>query len=223
VIYHLSRLVHADRIPSLDVFLDSPMAVDVTEVFRNFRECFDEPTWQLIMANESPLRFPGLRMVRDVQESKAINHHKQPCIIMSTSGMCTAGRIKHHLRSNIGRAASTVLFVGYQAQGTLGRQILEGHPLVRIHGRQWKVKAAIRHIDGFSGHADRSALLKWVGHLRRPPRHVFLTHGEEAAGEHFAADITRQFGWPVSLPEYRQTVDLERLADSSKGGTAGSR
>ncbi len=214
LIYYLSRLVHAGRIPTLDVFLDSPMAVDVTDVFRNFRECFDEPTWQLIMSNESPLRFPGLAMVRSVQESKAINHHKRPCIIMSTSGMCTAGRIKHHLRNNIGRAESTVLFVGYQAQGTLGRQILEGNPLVRIHGRQWKVKAAVRHIDGFSGHADRTALLRWVGHLRRPPRHVFLTHGDEAAGEHFAAEITRQFGWPVSLPAYRQTVDLGGPTDS---------
>ncbi len=208
VIYYLSRLRHAGRIPELDVLLDSPMAVDVMDVFRNFRECFDEATWQLIMANESPLRFPGLTMVRSVEESKAINDRPHSSIIMATSGMCTAGRIKHHLRLNIGRADSTILFVGYQAPGTLGRQILDGNPLVRIHGRQWKVKAAIRHIDGFSGHADRAALLHWIGHLRNPPRQVFLTHGEELAAEHLAGEIRRQFGWPVSIPQYGQTVEL---------------
>ena len=108
---------------------------------------------------------------------------------MAPSGMCSAGRIKHHLRLNIGRADSTILFVGYQAQGTLGRQILEGSRFVRIHGREWKVKAQIRQLDGFSGHADRSALLRWIGHLQRPPQHVFLTHGEEEAARHFAGEI----------------------------------
>ncbi len=214
LIYHISRLAHANRIPYLEVFLDSPMAVDVTDVFRHYRECFDQQTWKLIMSNESPLRFPGLNMIRGIQESKAINQHDKPCIIMSTSGMCTAGRIKHHLRKNIGRAESTILFVGYQAHGTLGRQILDGNPLVRIHGRQWKVKADIRRIDGFSGHADRSALLRWIGNLQRPPRHVFLTHGDEAAAESFAGEVTRQFGWPVSVPLYRESADLGPVANS---------
>lgn len=208
VIYYISRLVHAGRINPIDVFLDSPMAVNVMEVFRHYRECFDEETWDLIMSNEPPLRFPGLTMVRSVADSKAINSHHKPCIIMSTSGMCTAGRIKHHLRANIGRAESTILFVGYQAHGTLGRQILEGNSLVRIHGRQWKVKANIERIDGFSGHADRQALLRWVGNLQAPPRHVFLTHGDEEASTQFAATLTQQHGWPVSIPHYRDTAEL---------------
>jgi metallo-beta-lactamase family protein len=212
VVYYLSRLVHAGRIPQLPVFLDSPMAVDVTEVFCNYREFFDQETWQLIMSNQSPLRFPGLTMVRDKQQSKAINALKQPCIIMSTSGMCTAGRIKHHLRMNIVRPDSTILFVGYQAHGTLGRQILDGNPLVRIHGRQWKVKAQIARLEGFSGHADRQGLLRWVGHLERPPRHIFLTHGEATAAERFAELLRDKVSSPVSIPQYRQ---VEVLAASA--------
>ncbi len=208
LIYHLGRLVHAGRMPHVDTFLDSPMAVDVTTIFRKYPECFDAETWKLIMSNEPPLGFPGLRMAHSVQESKAINERQQPCIIMAPSGMCSAGRIKHHLRLNIGRAESTILFVGYQAQGTLGRQILEGNRFVRIHGREWKVKAQIRQLDGFSGHADRSALLQWIGNLKRAPRHVFLTHGDEEAARHFAGEIQQRFGWPASLPTYQQAVDL---------------
>ncbi len=208
LMYHISRLVHADRIPDIPIYLDSPMAVDVTEIFRRFRDCYDEPTWELISSNEPPLRFPGLRMVRGVEESKAINRVKGPHIVMATSGMCTAGRIKHHLRNNIGDARSTILFVGYQAHGTLGRQILEGSPLVRIHGRQWKVKAEVRRIDGFSGHADRLGLLKWVGNLRSAPKEIFLVHGEEEAANSFAQLIKQRLSWKTTVPAYRQTTEL---------------
>ncbi|MHB8970308.1 MAG: MBL fold metallo-hydrolase RNA specificity domain-containing protein [Pirellulaceae bacterium] len=208
LIYFLGRLVHAKRIPHVDAFLDSPMAVDVTTIFRKHRECFDADTWRLIQSHEQPLRFAGLHMAHSVEESKAINARREPCIIMAPSGMCSAGRIKHHLRLNIGRADSTILFIGYQAAGTLGRQILEGGRFVRIHGREWPVKAQIRQLDGFSGHADRSALLRWIGNLRRAPQHIFLTHGEEAAAQHFASEIQQRFGWPVSLPEFLQTVEL---------------
>ncbi len=211
LLYYLSRLVHARRIPYLDVFLDSPMAVDVMEVFRNYRECFDEETWELIMSNEPPLQFPGLQLVRSSQQSRTINDRRKPCIIMSTSGMCTAGRIKHHLRHNIGRQESTILFVGYQAHGTLGRQILEGDSPVRIHGRQWKVKARVERIDGFSGHADRAALLRWISHLQQPPRQVFLTHGDEQASRQLASSIEQRLGWAVSVPEFGDVVDLEAL------------
>lgn len=210
LIYHFGRLVHARRIPHVDVILDSPMAVDVTTIFRKHRECLDEETWKLIMSNEHPLSFPGLQMARTVDESKAINQRRRPCIIMAPSGMCSAGRIKHHLQLNIGRADSTILFVGYQAYGTLGRQILEGSRFVRIHGREWKVKAQIRQLDGFSGHADRSALLAWIGNLQQAPEQVFLTHGEETAARHLAGQIEQRFGWPVSVPAYQ---DVAQLAD----------
>ncbi len=209
LVYYISRLVHARRIPELDVFLDSPMAVDVTEIFRNYQDCFDAETWQLIVSRESPLRFPRLRMVRSVADSKAIKQHKNPCIIMATSGMCTAGRIKHHLRANIERHESTILFVGYQAQGTLGRQIEEGAERVRIHGRQWNVRATIDRIDGFSGHADRAGLMNWLSHLQSPPQRVFLTHGDQAASLHFADLIRDELGWPVSVPEFGDVVELD--------------
>lgn len=208
LLYYISRLAHAGRIPMLTVFLDSPMAVDVMEVFRNFRECFDQDTWEMIMANEPPLRFPGLQMVRSSKESKTINDWKDPCIIMATSGMCTAGRIKHHLRKNIGRANSTILFVGYQAAGTLGRQILEGQSVVRIHGRQWKVKANIERLDGFSGHADRQALFRWISNLKQSPQQIFLAHGDQQASQSFAQLIHQRLGWNATIPQYLETIDL---------------
>lgn len=208
LMYYISRLVHANRIPHIDVFLDSPMAIDITEIFRHYQDYFDDETWQLIASQEPPLRFPGLHMIRSVADSKEVNTYKKPCIIMSTAGMCTAGRIKHHLKANIGRAESTILFVGYQAEGTLGRQILEGNSLVRIHGRQWKVKAQIERIEGFSGHADRGGLMQWLSHLKAAPTHVFLTHGEERASLAFAKQVADKLNWPASVPHYGDVVDL---------------
>ncbi len=209
LMYYISRLVHEDRIPDITIFLDSPMAVDVTDIFRRYRDCFDQETWDLITSGDTPLHFPGLRMAHSTEESKAINEHTMPCVIMATSGMCTGGRIKHHLRQNIGRPESTILFVGYQGNGTLGRQILDGNRQVRIHGRQWPVRAKVAQIYGFSGHADRSGLLRWIGNLEQAPRQVFLTHGEQSAANSLAQQINSQFGWPVSIPEYQSVAELE--------------
>ncbi len=209
LVYHLNRLLRAGLIPPVPVFLDSPMAADVTDIFRRHRECFDLEAWQLITAGDSPLSFPGLKMVRSVYDSKEINRHKGPAIIMATSGMCTAGRIKFHLRQNIGRPACTILFAGYQARGTLGRQILDGNPDVRIHGRQCHVKAWVEQIHGFSGHADRSGLLRWLGYFKNPPRRLFLTHGEEDEAIALRKSIREELQWDVTVPEYRQTVELE--------------
>jgi metallo-beta-lactamase family protein len=208
LIYHLSRLRHARRIPPVPVFLDSPMAADVTDVFRRHPECFDLETWQLITSGDSPLSFPGLTMTRTVDQSKAINDHRGPAIIMATSGMCTAGRIKFHLCRNINRPESTILFVGYQAQGTLGRQILSGNPEVRIHGRQYRVEARVEQIEGFSGHADQPALMRWLGCFQDPPQRLFLTHGEEDQALSLADRVRRELGWQVSVPEYRQVIEL---------------
>jgi metallo-beta-lactamase family protein len=208
LMYYISGLLHAGRIPAMPVFLDSPMAVDVTEIFQHYRDCFDEETWALIAAGGKPLSFSGLTMVRTVEESKAINQVQQPCIIMSTSGMCTAGRIKHHLRQNIGRSESTILFVGFQSAGTLGRQILDGNPQVRIHGQLRPVKARVAQIFGFSGHADRPALMRWLSNLKSPPQHVFLTHGEEQAALSLARHIDETLHWPLTVPNYLQAVEL---------------
>ncbi len=208
LLYHLGRLVNERRIPPVPVYLDSPMAVHATEIFRNHRECFDEDAWNLINAGERPLRFPGLTMVRSVEESKSINRLREPAVIMASSGMCTAGRIKHHLAHNIHRSECTILFVGFQADGTLGRLILNGKPEVRILGREYKVRAKTARITGFSGHADRDALLRWLGHFKQPPEHLFLTHGEQDAAKSLAEAIREQLGWKVVVPEYQQVASV---------------
>ena len=184
------------------------MAVDVTEIYRGLGDFFDADTLAMMADNRPPLRFPGLTLCRSVKESKAINDYRKPCIIMASSGMCTAGRIKHHLRQNIGNPASTVLFVGYQGQGSLGRQIVEKNPVVRIHGADHKVRAQIRQIYGFSGHADRTGLLRWIGNLKHAPRQIFLTHGEENAAQRLADEIRTRWSWPVTIPNYGDAIEL---------------
>ncbi len=208
LLYYIGRLVHDDRIPDVKVFLDSPMAVDVTNIFRKYRECFDQEAWELIGSKQSPLQFPGLHMARTASQSKEINNERDPCIIMATSGMCTGGRIKHHLRRNISRPESTILFVGYQAYGTLGRMISDGKPEVRIHGRNCEVKAQVASIYGFSGHADRKALMRWIGNFKEEPKNIFLTHGEEDAALSLAKTIREAKGWTASVPEFQEVVDL---------------
>jgi metallo-beta-lactamase family protein len=178
------------------------------EVFRRHREYLDAETWNLISAGEPLFDYRMLRLSRTVEESKAINRLSEPAVIMATSGMCTAGRIKHHLRQNLPRAESTILFVGYQGQGTLGRQILEGNDTVRIHGRSWPVQARVAQLYGLSAHADRSALLKWLGYFRQPPRQLFLTHGEESVALGFAEHLRGTLGWNVGVPEYRECAEL---------------
>jgi len=209
LMYHLSRLVREDRIPYLMMFLDSPMAVDVTDVFLQHTEYLDEETHRLFKDGEPPFRFPGLRLVRSAAESKAINSIKGSAVIMAGSGMCTGGRIKHHLKHNITRPECTILFVGYQAEGTLGRLILRGEDEVRIHGQYYPVRAQVQQIPGFSAHADRSALLRWLGHLRTPPKKVILTHGEESAIQSLAQAVRRELGWETLAPHYLETLELE--------------
>jgi metallo-beta-lactamase family protein len=209
VLYYLNRLLQADRIPHLVVFVDSPMAISVTEVFKDHPELFDDAMKELMEAGHSPFGFSGLKMTRSVDQSKAINNIRGTSIIIAGSGMCTGGRIKHHLVHNIYRKESTILFVGYQAEGTLGRQILSGAREVRILGQNWRRKAGIRRISGFSAHADQPALLRWLGGLTRPPRRLFLTHGEADAIRVLAAKIEQEKGWQPLAPEYGQRIDLE--------------
>jgi metallo-beta-lactamase family protein len=185
------------------------MAVDVTEIYARFRNFFDDETWELIRARQSPLSFPGLQLVRTADESKAINNVAGPAVIMSSSGMCTAGRIKHHLRNNIEKVEATILFVGHQGVGTLGRQILDGAREVRIHGGKYRVQARIAQIYGFSGHADRSQLLKWITNLKVPPRRVFLTHGDEDVALELGRYIEKEQHWRVRVPQYNEAADLD--------------
>ncbi|MCP3906350.1 MAG: MBL fold metallo-hydrolase [Planctomycetes bacterium] len=209
LIYHFGRLVHDDRIPDIRIFLDSPMAVDVTSLFLRHRRYLDDETQRLMATNEPPLKYHGLKLVRSAKQSKAINRHRDPCVIMSTSGMCTAGRIKHHLRLNIERPQSTILFVGYQPHGTLGRQILEGRDRVRIHGRSYDVRATIDQIHGMSAHADRDDLLRWIAHLQPKPRGIFLNHGEYDAQQSLAEAVAERTGAEVRVPEFGEEIRLD--------------
>lgn len=208
LMYHLSELLHEDRIPHLLAFVDSPMAINVTEVFKHHREYFDKEMLRLIDNNKSPLHFPSLIPTRRVSESKAINRIKGSCIIVAGSGMCTGGRIKYHLVNNISRPESTVLFIGYQARGTLGREIVEGAEKVRIHGQIRPVKASIRRINGFSAHADQSELLRWFSGFRAQPKQLFVVHGEQKVTELFAGVVQKNYNWNVSVPQYLDKVTL---------------
>jgi metallo-beta-lactamase family protein len=203
VLYYLNKFLIEDRIPHLMVFIDSPMAVSITGVFEHYPELFDEEMVKLIRQKNSPFDFRGLSLVRTVEESKAINRIKGTVIIIAGSGMCTGGRIKHHLVTNISRTESTILFVGYQAAGTLGREIVGGAKKVRILGQHYPVRARVVQINGFSAHADRDGLLRWLSSLRKPPRRLFVTHGESSASQHFAGLVRDKKGWEVVVPEYQ--------------------
>ena len=209
LLYYLGGLLEECRIPRLKVFLDSPMAIRVTEVFKKYPELFDKETLELLHNGRHPCDFPGLHLARSVEESKAINDVKEPIIIIAGSGMCTGGRIKHHLLTNISRPDSTILFVGYQAIGTLGRTILDGAGKVRLFGEMYSVKAKIARIHGFSAHADRDELCEWLSALQQPPRCVFITHGEPEAAEALAKAINQRFKWSTLVPEYLQTSRLD--------------
>ena len=208
VLYYLNQLLGTDRIPSLMVFLDSPMGVNVTEVFERHEDLYDAEMRELIRTHRSPFHFPGLKMCRTPAESKAINHIRGTVIIMAGAGMCTGGRIKHHLVRNLGGPENAVLFVGYQAAGTLGRQIVDGAPEVRIFGQMHPVRARVLPICGFSGHADQAELLRWVRGFRRWPSRIFVTHGEPEAAGIFAGLLRQESTADVAVPRYRDAFDL---------------
>ncbi len=209
ILYYLNLLRLDNRIPELAVYLDSPMAVKITKVFQQFSDLFDREMKDLLRQRNSPFDFPGLKMIETVEESKALNEIKGTAMIIAGSGMCTGGRIKHHLVANISRPESTILFVGYQATGTLGRQIVDGAKSVRIHGQSRPVRARIARIQGFSAHADRDELLRWFSALSVSPRHIFITHGEDEAAEKFQKFIKEKTGFEASVPAYQTTVNLD--------------
>jgi metallo-beta-lactamase family protein len=208
VLYYLKKLLIEDKIPHLITFLDSPMAIEITEVFKRYYFYLDGEAEKLLNENISPFDFPLLHFTKSVEESKVINHIKGSCIIMAGSGMCTGGRIKHHLIQNIERPESTILFVGYQAKGTLGREILEKDE-VRILGNYYKVKARIEKIDGFSAHADRDELLKWLYSFKKIPEKIFLVHGEEEVIDEFSGIIKNKFpGSKIIIPSYLDEFEI---------------
>ena len=202
VLYYMNKLLMERRIPHLMVFLDSPMAVGITDIFKKHPELYDSDMLELIRKGSSPFDFPGLTMVRETDQSKAINNITGSTMIIAGSGMCTGGRVKHHLVTNISRPECTILFVGYQAIGTLGRLIVDGARKVRILGKEYPIRAKMAQINGFSAHADRDELFQWLSSLKRPPKQIFVVHGEAETALQFADFLTERTGWNISAPEY---------------------
>ena len=209
ILYFLRQIKEQKRItanPDFEVYVDSPLAVEATNIFgKNARQCFDEEARDLLARGINPIGFPGLKLSITSDDSKAINFDTQPKVILSASGMCEAGRIRHHLKHNLWRPESTIVFVGYQTRGTLGRSLLEGAKEVKLFGEVIEVKAQITKIAGISGHADRNGLLKWVNSFtERPPRRVFVVHGEDRVCDEFVRTL-EDSGYLASAP-YSGTV-----------------
>jgi metallo-beta-lactamase family protein len=209
LLYYLDGLLLAGKIPPLKVYLDSPMAAKVTEVYKRYGDLMDRDMQKLLQEHHSPFSFPGLKIVETVEESKALNGQPGTYMIIAGAGMANGGRIKHHLANNISRPESNIVFVGYQAVGTLGRLILDGAKTVRIHGIQYGVHAHVTQIQGLSAHADRDELLKWISQLSVHPKHVFITHGEKESADSFSRFLSEKKGYETSVPEFGSTVTLD--------------
>ena len=190
------------------VYVDSPLAISATEIFKQNTELFDEEIQEKIKSGDNPLEFPGLKFTVTAEESKELNEMDDPCIILSASGMCEVGRIKHHLKHNLWKPESTILFVGYQAVGTLGRSIVEGAEKVKIFGEEIAVNARIEYIEGYSGHADQEWLLNFIYSFHTQPKHVFLVHGEEEGQNVLKEKIEGTAGIKTTIPSFGETYEL---------------
>lgn len=195
--------------PDFEVYVDSPLAIGATTVFnKNVKSCFDEDAMALVERGINPLVFPGLKTTITSDESRMINFDSKPKVILSASGMCEAGRIRHHLKHNLWRSECTICFVGYQAIGTLGRKLIEGTDCVKLFGETVEVNAKIESLKGISGHADMNGLLRWLSGFEKTPEHVFVVHGEDTVTDEFAEIVTEKFGCPAFAPYSGGCVDL---------------
>ena len=185
---------YKELLDDLYVYIDSPMATTATEVFRKNAQVFDEETKQLILSGDNPLDFKNLIFTRSTAESQALNMKREPKIIISASGMCEAGRIRHHLKHNLWDSRNSIVFVGYQAEGTLGRALIDGAKEVKLFGETIMVAAEIHNLEGFSGHADQNGLLDWLGGFQKIPKQIFLVHGEEQSKIDFAKVVQERLG-----------------------------
>ena len=191
------------------VYVDSPLAISATQVFKENMDLFEDEVKEEMERGNNPLEFPGLKFTQTADESKALNESDEPSIIISASGMCDVGRIKHHLKHNIWNPKSTILFVGYQAPGTLGYEIVNGAKKVTIFGEEFAVNARIEYIEGYSGHADQEWLMNFVYSFYNKPKHIFLVHGEEESQEVLRNKILENTGIGVTIPEYGETYQLD--------------
>lgn len=209
IIYLLIELTRQRRLHGLKVYVDSPLALSATEITMHHIELFNQAAQELMTwGQERRKEMPDIRFVQDVEESMALNEIRSGAIIISASGMCDAGRIKHHLRWNLNRPECSILITGFQAMGTLGRRLVDGAKLVRILGQEIPVRADIYTIGGLSAHADRDALLGWLRNFKKPPRQTFVVHGESGTAEEFANQVRNRLEWNVRVPELQEEVSL---------------
>jgi metallo-beta-lactamase family protein len=208
VVYCLHKLQNQKKIPPIKIFVDSPLAVDVTDIFRLHPECFDKETNRMIAMDENPFGWKNISYIRDVEESKRLNKMDQPCIIISASGMCEAGRILHHLKNNIEDPKNTILVVGFMAKDTLGRRIVQRQEKVKIFGDQYRLKARVELFDQFSAHADRNELLEYVNNAKNSLKEVFVVHGEEEQSEALAEGIKDLGIRNVLVPDLGEEVSV---------------
>lgn len=208
IVYDLYLLASEQRIPRLPIFVDSPLAIDVTEIFRLHPECYDEEAESLISEGEDPFGFRQLRYTRSAAESKELNFLREPAVIISASGMCEAGRVLHHLKNNLHDPDNVVLFVGFQAEHTLGRRLVDGEKEVRIFGEPYQVRARVESIGGYSAHADRPELLDYVRPLVEQLRAVFIVHGELSSAESLAEGLFEFGVRNAFIPQEGQVIEL---------------
>jgi metallo-beta-lactamase family protein len=204
----LHELMDAERIPSIPIFVDSPLAINATEVFRKHPECYDEEARAFLTEGEDPFGFHRLRYVREASESKALNDLHGPCVILAASGMCEGGRVLHHLRNNIENPRNTILITGFQAEYTLGRKIVEKRPEVPIFGEPMRLRAEVVSLQELSGHADQGELIEWLRPIAKGLKKVFLVHGEPAPGAALAQLIKSEFGIEAVQPDRGDSVIL---------------
>ena len=198
-----------EKLMKAPVYVDSPLAISATEIFKKNMNLFDEEVRKEIQSGDNPLEFPGLQFTQTAEESKALNESNIPSIIISASGMCEVGRIKHHLKHNLWNPNSTILFVGYQAAGTLGAKIVGGEKSVKIFGEEIAVNARIEYIEGYSGHADQEWLLNFIYSFRTKPKHIFLVHGEPEGQKILKDKILETIKIPVTIPDYGDKYKLD--------------
>lgn len=212
ILYLIRHIITHKMIKGIEhipVYLDSPLAIRATAIFsKNIEGYFDEEAMEIVKKGDNPLRFPSLTMSVTSDDSKAINASKESAVIISASGMCEAGRIKHHLKHNLYRKESTIVFCGYQAKGTLGRSILDGAKKVKIFGDHIEVRADVVSLEGISGHADQTGLIKWISNFTSPLRHVFVVHGDESVARFFAGYLHSHLNLPAWAPKVGQSFDL---------------
>ncbi len=204
IIYTLGQSIRSGLLPPFPVYIDSPLAISATEIFKRNSDCFDPETQEILSRGDNPLEIPGIRYTRTTEESKAINEDPGPAIIVSASGMCDSGRIQHHLKHHLWREESHIVIIGYQAEGTIGRRIVEGAKTVKLFGEEIAVKAHIHTLGGFSAHADQKGLLDWLSHVQNPRLEVFVTHGEEKISLGLSQLINARFHFKTSVPQWRE-------------------